>query len=152
MNLEFRKAERKDLEKIVEMLSDDILGSTREKFENPLPESYIEAFDEIYSDKNNELIVAEIDGEIIGTLQLTFIPNITFQGGKRMQIEGVRIDKNFRGVGIGKKLFEWAIEQAKNQDCKIVQLTTNAERKDAFRFYEELGFTASHTGMKLYLK
>lgn len=152
MTLNFRKAKRKDLDRIVEMLSDDFLGTQREKFQTPMPESYVRAFEEIDADKNNELIVVEFNDEIVGTLQLTFIPNITFQGGKRIQIEGVRIDKRFRGMGIGKKLFEWAIERAKERNCKIVQLTTNADRKDALHFYEQLDFTASHIGMKLYLK
>lgn len=152
MNLIFRKAEREDLERIVEMLSDDFLGTQREKFENPLPESYIRAFEEIDADKNNELIVAKLDGEVIGTLQITFTPSISFQGGKRATIESVRIDEKYRNLGIGRKFMEWAIDRAKEENCVSMQLTTNADRKNAHRFYENLGFKGTHLGMKMSLK
>ncbi len=152
MNPIFRPATIKDLPIIVRMLADDFLGSQRERDEEPLPESYVRAFAEIDSSPNNELIVAEIDGEVIGTMQLTFIPNIAFQGGKRMLIESVRVDSKLRGQGIGKKFMEFAINRAKEKDCLFVQLTTAADREDAHRFYANLGFTASHVGMKLKLK
>ena len=152
MNLKFRQAERGDLPAIVRMLADDFLGSTRERYESPLPESYIKAFEEIEADKNNELIVAELNGEIVGTLQITFTPSISFQGGKRATIEAVRVDEKYRGQGIGKELMLWAIERARREHCFAVQLTTNDERKDAHRFYENLGFKGSHLGMKLYLE
>jgi GNAT superfamily N-acetyltransferase len=152
MNLKFRQATREDLPEIVRMLADDFLGTTRERYENPLPESYIRAFEEIEADKNNELIVAEKDGEIVGTLQITFTPSISFQGGKRAGVESVRVDEKYRGQGIGKELMKWAINRAREENCVAVQLTTNAERKDAHRFYENLGFEGSHLGMKLYLK
>jgi ribosomal protein S18 acetylase RimI-like enzyme len=100
MNLKFRQATREDLLEIVRMLADDFLGATRERYENPLPESYVKAFEEIEVDKNNELIVAEKDGEIVGTLQITFTPSISFQGGKRATVESVRVDAQFRGQGI----------------------------------------------------
>jgi len=152
MQLKFRQAKREDLAEIVRMLADDFLGTTRERYEKSLPESYIKAFEEIDADKNNELIVAEKDGEIIGTLQITFTPSISFQGGKRATVESVRVDEKYRGQGIGKELMRWAIERARKENCVAMQLTTNAERTDAHRFYENLGFRASHTGMKLYLK
>lgn len=152
MNPIFRPATIEDLPEIVRMLADDFLGSQRERYEEPLPESYLKAFAEIDSSPNNELIVAEIDGEVIGTMQLTFIPNIAFQGGKRMLIESVRVDSKLRGQGIGKKFMEFAINRAKEKDCLFVQLTTAADRTDAHRFYKDLGFTASHVGMKLKLK
>lgn len=152
MNLTFRPATIEDLPAIVRMLADDFLGKQRERYEEPLPESYLKAFAEIDSSPNNELIVAEIDGEVIGTMQLTFIPNIAFQGGKRMLIESVRVDAKLRGQGIGKKFMEFAIDRAKEKDCLFVQLTTAADRTDAHRFYKDLGFTASHVGMKLKLK
>lgn len=152
MTLKFRRAIREDLPEIVRMLADDLLGSTRERFENPLPESYVKAFDEIEADKNNELIVAKTGSKIVGTLQITFTPSISFQGGKRATVEAVRVDETYRGQGIGKQLMLWAIECAKAQNCFVVQLTTNAERRDAHRFYENLGFGGSHLGMKLYLK
>lgn len=152
MNLKFRQATIEDLPAIVRMLADDFLGTTRERYENPLPESYIEAFEEIEADKNNELIVAEMEGEIVGTLQITFTPSISFQGGKRATVESVRVDEKFRGQGIGRELMKWAIERARAENCVALQLTTNAERKDAHRFYENLGFKGSHLGMKLVLK
>lgn len=152
-DLRFRVATREDLPEIVRMLADDFLGATRERYENPLPESYVKAFEEIEADKNNELIVAENEtGEIVGTLQITFTPSISFQGGKRATIESVRVDEKYRGHGIGKELMLWAIERARAENCFAVQLTTNAERADAHRFYENLGFKGSHLGMKLYLK
>lgn len=147
----FRPARFADLPKIVAMLADDFLGAQRERFQTPLPESYLRAFEEIENDTNNELIVVEQNGEIIGTLQLTFIPSISFQGGLRAQIESVRVDAKARGRGIGKKMFEWAIERARRKNCRMIQLSTNNDRADAQRFYESLGFEASHVGMKLYL-
>ncbi|HEY0657002.1 MAG TPA: GNAT family N-acetyltransferase [Pyrinomonadaceae bacterium] len=152
VSLEIRQARREDLPEIVRMLADDFLGATRERYENPLPASYVKAFEEIEADKNNELIVAETGGEIVGTLQITFTPSISFQGGKRATVESVRVDANYRGQSIGKELMHWAIERAKKENCIAMQLTTNIDRKDAHRFYENLGFKGSHLGMKLYLK
>lgn len=148
----FRQAMREDLSEIVRMLADDFLGSRRERYKNPLPESYVKAFEEIEADKNNELIIAEKDGEIVGTLQITFTPSISFQGGKRATVESVRVDGKYRGQGVGKELMLWAINRAREENCLMMQLTTNADRKDAHRFYENLGFKGSHLGMKLYLK
>lgn len=147
-----RRATRVDLPEIVRLLADDRFGSRREDYRIPLPQSYYDAFDEIDYDRHNELIVAEVNGEIIGTLQLTFIPSLSYQGGKRAQIEAVRVDRKHRSQGIGGQLFEWAIVRAREEGCRLVQLTTNNTRSDAQRFYERLGFTASHTGMKLDLK
>ena len=152
MSLKFRQATQSDLSEIVRMLADDFLGQTRERYENPLPESYLKAFAEIEADNNNELIVAENDGEVIGTLQITFTPSISFQGGKRATVESVRVDEKYRGQGIGKEMMKWAIERAKQENCISMQLTTNLERTDAHRFYENLGFKGSHLGMKLKLK
>ncbi len=152
MKLKFRQATREDLPEIVRMLADDFLGSRRERYENPLPESYLKAFEEIEADKNNELIVAENDGAVVGALQLTFTPSISFQGGKRAGVESVRVDAQFRGQGIGRELMLFAINRAREENCVSMQLTTNAERADAHRFYENLGFKKSHLGMKLSLK
>ena len=152
MKLKFRQANRQDLPEIVRMLADDFLGATRERDENPLPESYVKAFEEIEADKNNELIIAEKDSEIVGTLQITLTPSISFQGGKRATVESVRVSGKYRGQGIGQELMLWAINRAREENCVAIQLTTNAERKDARRFYENLGFKGSHLGMKLYLK
>lgn len=152
MNLKFRQATIEDLPEIVRMLADDFLGAQRERYENPLPESYVKAFEEIDADKNNELIVAETGGDIVGSLQIIFTPSISLQGGKRATVESVRVDAKHRGKGLGKELMRWAIERAKREGCYILQLTTNSERTDAHRFYENLDFDGSHLGMKLYLK
>jgi len=152
MNVQFRTAAIDDLPSIVSMLADDFLGSQREQYEDPLPESYIKAFREIEFDPNNHLIVAEQDGEVVGALQLTFTPSISFRGGKRATVESVRVDEKLRGQGIGKALMLYAIERAKEESCISIQLTTNAEREDAHRFYRNLGFEGSHIGMKLKLK
>ncbi len=146
-----RKATRDDVVEIVRMLADDFLGNTRERFEDPLPESYYTAFEDIDRDSNNELVVVEAENKIIGTLQLTFIPSLSFQGSKRAQIEGVRVDSEYRSKGIGRELMVWAIERAREEKCLFVQLTTNNERTNAHRFYFDLGFVASHSGMKLKL-
>jgi GNAT superfamily N-acetyltransferase len=152
MPLEFRQATIEDLPQIVRMLADDFLGEQRERFEDPLPESYIKAFCEIKADRNNGLIVAELHGEIVGTLQLTFTPSISCQGGKRATVESVRVDEKHRGQGIGREMMLWAVERAKSEGCISMQLTTNTDRVDAHRFYENLGFSKSHFGMKLKLK
>jgi GNAT superfamily N-acetyltransferase len=133
------------------MLADDFLGQQRERLEDPLPESYIRAFREIDTDPSNELIVAELDGELVGTMQLTFTPSISFQGGKRCTVESVRVDGTFRGQGIGRAMMQWAIERAREKGCILMQLTTHKDRVDAHRFYESLGFSKSHIGMKLKL-
>ena len=150
--IKLREAAADDLPLIVALLADDFLGRQRERFQDPLPEGYLKAFNEIESDPNNELIVAEVDGEVIGTFQLTFTPSISFQGGKRCTVESVRVDTKYRGCGIGREMMLCAIERAKERGCISMQLTTNSERTDAHRFYENLGFEASHIGMKLKLK
>jgi GNAT superfamily N-acetyltransferase len=148
----FRLATRQDLPSIIRMLADDELGSQRERYEDPLPESYYAAFGQIDRDPNHELIVAEKDGEVIGTLHLMFLPSVSFQGGLRAQIESVRIDKRFQSQGIGSQMMKWAMERAKQREAHVVQLTTHNSRLDAHRFYERLGFKGSHLGMKLSLK
>ncbi|TXL57864.1 GNAT family N-acetyltransferase [Cerasibacillus terrae] len=146
-----RKATEQDLDRIVEMLADDVLGSKRECYQHPLPSSYTEAFKAITSDPNNELIVACYANEVIGVQQITFTPYITHQGGWRATIEGVRTSSSVRGKGVGTKLIEWAIQRAKARGCHLIQLTTDKKRDDALRFYEHLGFSATHEGLKMKL-
>lgn len=149
----FRKATENDLSAIVEMIADDALGKTRENFKTPLPSDYLKAFERINTDENQELIVVENeDLEIIGTLQLSFIQYLTYRGGVRAQIEAVRIRKDKRGLGIGKTMFEWAINRAKERNAHLLQLTTDKKRPKAIKFYEELGFTRSHEGMKIHFR
>jgi ribosomal protein S18 acetylase RimI-like enzyme len=149
--IKFRTAAEEDLDSIVAMLADDVLGSTREKYEHPLPDSYIKAFQAISSDPNNELIVACRGTEVIGVQQITFTPHLTHQGGWRATIEGVRTAASVRGMGVGSELIKWAIQRAEERGCHLVQLTTDKERPDALRFYERLGFKATHEGLKLRL-
>ena len=147
----FRRAVRADLADIVRLLADDPLGARREEYASPLPDQYSLAFEAIDRDPNNELVVVELGGRVAGVLQLTYIPYITYRGGWRALIEGVRIDSSARSSGIGRKLFAWAIERAREKGCHMVQLTSDKTRPDAIRFYEWLGFVASHERMKLLL-
>lgn len=148
----FRRARADDVPDIVRLLADDPLGATRERYESPLPESYARAFRAIEQDANNELVVACRGERVVGVLQLTYIPSLTYQGGWRALVEGVRVDSGERSQGLGKTLFEWAIARARERGCHMVQLTTDKARPDAKRFYESLGFVASHEGLKLHLK
>jgi ribosomal protein S18 acetylase RimI-like enzyme len=152
LSYRFRRAKRGDLPQIVQLLADDTLGARREASTSPLPDSYDEAFSAIDGDPNNELVVVEADDQrVVGVLQMTFIPYLTYQGGWRALIEGVRIAAEFRARGLGRRLFLWAIERAKARGCHMLQLTSDKSRPDAIRFYESLGFVASHEGMKLQL-
>lgn len=148
-----RPAKKEDIPAIVQMIANDKLGRLRENFQSPLPSEYYDAFENIDASPNQELMVMEEDsGKIIGTLQLSFIQYLTYQGGTRAQIEAVRIHEDYRGKGIGQHLFEWAIQKAKEKGAHVVQLTTDKKRPDAINFYEKLGFKASHEGMKLHLQ
>jgi ribosomal protein S18 acetylase RimI-like enzyme len=149
--LTIRRATSADLPAIVRMLANDPLGKTRERYAEPLPEVYVQAFAEVEAQKGNEILVAEAEGQVIGCLQLTMIPGLSRLGMLRAQIESVRVDESRRGEKIGEKLFLDAIERARRAGCGLVQLTTDASRPDARRFYERLGFAASHVGMKLAL-
>ena len=149
--MKFRKAAREDIPFIVQMLANDKLGKLRENYRSPLPDVYFNAFEHIDNDPNQELIVVENDSnEIIGTLQLSFIQYLTYQGGVRAQIEAVRIREDQRGEGLGQKLVKWAIERAKEKNAHLLQLTTDKNRPEAANFYEKLGFVASHEGMKIH--
>ncbi len=146
-----RLAARADLPAIVRLLTDDVLGRGRENTGETAAPCYTAAFEAIERDPNNEFAVMEQDGAVVGCLQLTFIPGLSRQGATRAQIESVRVASSLRGQGLGRALFEWAIARAKEKDCRLVQLTTDKTRGGAHRFYESLGFAASHEGMKLVL-
>ncbi len=154
MNIQYHTATQDDLTHIIKMLADDQLGSTREDPSLPIHQQYLDAFAIIDADPNNELIVLKSDDSanpaVMGILQLTYIPYLTYKGSWRCLIEGVRIHQDFRGRGLGTKLFEWAIDRAKQRGCNIVQLTSNKKRNEAIRFYESLGFEATHEGFKLF--
>ena len=143
-----RAARPADLATIVEMLADDALGATREEHRDPLPSAYAEAFEAIAVDANNSVLVAEEDGRVVAVLQITVIPSLTYAGRPRGQIEGVRVRADRRGTGVGRALVEHAVEHAVARGCHVVQLTTDKRRPDALRFYESLGFAATHEGLK----
>lgn len=144
-----RPAGAEDLPAIIALLADDKLGQQREDSRQPTNPKYLAAFAAIQNDENQLLAVAEQAGAIVGCLQLTFIPGLSRLGMWRGQIESVRVAADRRGSGLGRQLFEWALETCRARGCGLVQLTTDKARPDAQRFYESLGFTASHEGMKL---
>ncbi|GAA4213774.1 GNAT family N-acetyltransferase [Actinocatenispora rupis] len=147
--LTVRQAHRADVAAIVAMLADDPLGATREAPDDPAP--YLAAFTAIDADPNQYLAVAEVGGELVGTLQLTYLPGLSHRGAWRAQIEAVRVARSHRGGGLGTALVRWAVDTARERGCHLVQLSSNASRTDAHRFYTRLGFTASHVGFKLTL-
>ncbi|MFF0163098.1 GNAT family N-acetyltransferase [Streptomyces sp. NPDC005263] len=148
-DLEIRAATRVDVPAIVAMLADDPLGAQRESLDDLTP--YLAALERLASDPHQHLVVAVREGRVVGTLQLTVIPGLSRRGSTRSIIEGVRIHADERGSGLGTRLIEWAIEESRRQDCQLVQLTSDTTRTDAHRFYERLGFAASHVGFKLHL-
>ncbi len=147
----FRRAAREDLPRIVALIAEDQIGQTREDASMPLGDAYVEAFAAIERDENQLLAVAQLDGAAIGCLQITFIPGISRKGMWRGNIESVRVARNLRGQGIGRAFFDWAIARCRERGCGLVQLTMDKRRSDASRFYQSLGFTPSHEGMKLSL-
>jgi GNAT superfamily N-acetyltransferase len=149
IQVQIRAAHHDDVPAIVRLLADDFLGATREQASDPLPQRYWEAYDAMAAQGGNELFVAELDGEIVGCLQLTTISGLSRMGLKRGLVEGVRVSAARRGHRIGEALMRAAIDRAKQLGCGVVQLTTDIRRTDAHRFYERLGFEATHVGMKL---
>ncbi|TDO36333.1 ribosomal protein S18 acetylase RimI-like enzyme [Kribbella sp. VKM Ac-2527] len=144
-----RRAIRADLPGIIAMIADDQLGATRESVDDLTP--YEAAFEAIDADPNQLLVVADRNGEPIGTLQLTIIPGLSRRGSSRGLVEAVRVAASARGIGLGSTLMEWAIEESRNRGCALVQLTSDKSRTDAHRFYDRLGFENSHEGFKLKL-
>jgi GNAT superfamily N-acetyltransferase len=145
-----RQAEAADLPAIVDLLAADQLGAIRDGVRTDADlQAYRRAFGDIDRDPAHVLVVAEATGQIVGTMQLSYIPGLARRGGLRAQIEAVRVHQDYRGCGLGHAMLTWAISQARQRGCALVQLTTDKSRTDAHRFYERLGFTASHEGMKL---
>ncbi|MBM0204988.1 GNAT family N-acetyltransferase [Micromonospora sp. STR1s_5] len=145
----YREAVRADLPAVIALLADDVLGRARDFTE--VDEAYESAFAAIDADPRNQLIVAEQAGELVGCLQITYIPGLGRHGSERSLIESVRVRSDRRGQGLGRDLMTWAVDQARQRGCALVQLTTDKTREDAHRFYLGLGFVASHQGMKLAL-
>jgi len=147
-----RRAEARDVPAIVDLLAADQLGATRDGVRTPADlAAYQQAFAAIDGDSAHLLVVAEADAEIIATFQLSFLPGLARRGALRAQIEAVRVREDHRGRGLGETMMAWAIDEARRQGCALVQLTSDKSRPAAHRFYERLGFVASHEGMKLAL-
>ncbi|MFF0275762.1 MULTISPECIES: GNAT family N-acetyltransferase [unclassified Streptomyces] len=145
-DLEIRPATTEDIAPIVAMLADDPLGAQRESPDDLGP--YLAAFERLVDDPQQHVVVATRADKVVGTLQLTIIPGLSRRGATRSIIEGVRIHADERGSGLGTRLIEWAVEESGRQGCRLVQLTSDVTRTDAHRFYERLGFEASHLGFK----
>ncbi|WP_030905338.1 GNAT family N-acetyltransferase [Streptomyces sp. NRRL F-5126] len=148
-DLVIRRATQDDIPAVVAMLADDALGAQRESPDDLAP--YEKAFQRLGADPNQHLMVAVRGGRIVGTLQLSIVHGLSRRGATRAIIEGVRVHADERGSGLGTRFITWAIDEARRQGCQVVQLTSDATRTDAHRFYERLGFTASHLGFKLAL-
>ena len=149
MDVTVRAATRDDVPAIVRLLADDALGAQRELIEDPVAPIYLRAFDDIAAQPGNDLLVAVFDDAVIGCVQLTIIAGLSRRGVRRAQIEGVRVSSNHRGEKVGEQLVLEAIARARAAGCGLVQLTSDVSRLDARRFYEKLGFKATHIGMKL---
>lgn len=146
-----RDAEEADLPAIVALYADDVLGAGREQPGLPLDPAYVAAFAAIRADPDERLVVLVEGDEVVATLQLSVLHHVVRRGARRAQLEAVRVASTHRGGGVGRELVTWAIEEARRRGCSVVQLTSDVSRVDARRFYEGLGFTASHVGMKLAL-
>jgi GNAT superfamily N-acetyltransferase len=146
-DVRIRQATSADVPAIVELLADDALGATRETPDDLAP--YVTAFAVIDADAHQHLVVAESQGRIVGTLQLTVLPGLARRAVTRAQIEAVRVASTERGSGLGAALMTWAVDEARRLGCQLVQLTSDVARKDAHRFYERLGYEATHVGFKL---
>jgi GNAT superfamily N-acetyltransferase len=146
--LTFRLARRNDLAAIVELLADDEIARSRSGHVAVPTADVVSAFEEIERDPNNELIVGERDTAIIATLQLTYIPGLSRGGMRRAQVEAVRVRADLRGQRIGERLMAVAMDRARARGCALLQLTTDLRRAGAHRFYQRLGFEATHAGMK----
>ncbi|MBB4439101.1 MULTISPECIES: GNAT family N-acetyltransferase [Rhizobium] len=144
-----RLARQSDLSAIVRLLADDDLGGSREIVSDPVDARYLSAFAAIEADANQLLAVAtDATDRVVGCLQLSFVPGLSRTGMWRGQIESVRVASDLRGSGLGAHFIEWAIAQCAERGCGLVQLTSDKTRGDAIRFYEKLGFVASHEGLK----
>jgi ribosomal protein S18 acetylase RimI-like enzyme len=146
--VQVRVAVRADVPAIVHLLADDALGAAREQLDGSIAAEYWEAFDAIIRQPGNELLVAERDGVVVGCVQLTVMAGLSRRGATRAQVEGVRVAAHMRGRGIGALIMRVAMERARARGATVMQLTSDASRTDARRFYERLGFVSSHIGMK----
>jgi GNAT superfamily N-acetyltransferase len=148
-----REARRADLAAVVAMIATDAIREVAEDVgrDGEVAAPYVAAFEEITANPNVLLLVGELDGTIVATCQLTFARHLTYHGGLIAELESVRTVSELRGQGIGTALMDWVVEESRRRGAVRLQLTSNRARVDAHRFYERLGFVASHVGMKLYL-
>jgi GNAT superfamily N-acetyltransferase len=147
-----RSAKEADVPAVVGLLAADQLGETRDGVRDKADlAAYVAAFRRIDADPAHLLVVAERDGQIVGTFQLSFLPGLARRGALRAQIEAVRVAADQRGSGLGAAMMRWAIDEARRRGCALVQLTSDKKRTGAHRFYADLGFVPSHEGMKLFL-
>ncbi|MCA2216131.1 GNAT family N-acetyltransferase [Jidongwangia harbinensis] len=150
--VKFRIADRSDVPAVLDLLDDDSISRTRERLVPAGDDAAVwAAFEAIDADPRNELIVADDDGAVIGTCQLTFVPSLSRGGAERLIVEAVRVRDDRRGHGVGRAMMRWALDRGRERGCRLAQLTSDKRRVEAHRFYESLGFTASHEGMKLTL-
>ena len=143
MDVTFRPATLDDLDAIVGLLTDDPVSREREGT-GGVTDRHRQAFAAIAADERQLLLVADAAGAVVASLQVTFIPGLTYGGDERCQLEAVHVASSHRGGGLGSRLVEHAIGLARQRGCAVVQLTSDKRRTDAIRFYEALGFTASH--------
>lgn len=152
MKLNIRRARVEDVERVVRLANaGGPEGKPREQLPDILPTYYFDTFRKIDADPTNALMVAEYDGEVVGTFHLTYICYLAGKGREDILVEAVHVAEAMRNRGIGAQMMKWVIDQAKARNCRRIELTTNKARHDAHRFYQRLGFTASHEGMKLVL-
>lgn len=142
----FRSATRDDLPRVVELIADDVVAAARTGVFGP---AHVAGFEAIEASPNDELVVAELEGEVVGVMQLTFIPGIARNGARRLHVEAVRVDQRLRGLGIGRLMMEHAHDRGRERGCALAQLTSDKQRPDAHRFYRSLGYAQSHEGFKL---
>ena len=146
-----RRARRPDVDDLVALITADAVAQQRGDTPAGDLAPYVSAFEAIDADPSELLVVADRDGEVVGTLQLSILPGLARRGATRAQIEAVRVRADQRGQGLGGAMVRWAVAEADRRGCALVQLTSDRVREDAHRFYEQLGFVASHTGFKLQL-
>ena len=150
-DISFRVATHDDLMSIVDLLENDMIGSTRETATSLLSDNYIKAFEEIDADFNAHITVMLDHDQIIGCAQLNYLRNLTYEGGLRAQIEGVRIHTDYRNQGMGRILFAHMMQLSRDKGCHLIQLTTDKSRNEAYQFYKKIGFKNTHEGFKYYL-
>ena len=149
--MNIRRARREDVPSIISIYSLDSLTGHREIVTDPLPRFYYDAFDRIDSDSNQILLVADIENEVVASLQMTYIQHLISRAFRRAVIEAIFVHPQYHGSGIGSALIRSAIGHATSARCVAIELTSNKLRRKAHGFYQKMGFASSHEGFKLSL-